>query len=343
MTQQLGRAGSLVPSVGIVVPTHFRPQLLARLLESFHVLRYPPQRLDLVVVGGADDPSRSVLQSFAAHSRFSASYEIVPEELLCSVSAKRNMGARRVSGEVVAFIDDDCVAHPDWLSAAVLFFSGPTVGGVEGLINVPRPNRPTRSYHGSLQLRLPGGYRTGNILYRRSAFEACGGFDESLAYLEDTDLGYSVIERGYEIPFAVDAVVDHPVQRARPLTRLRLARTARDLPYLFAKHARSKTRLRQRLRIFERAHYPYLVLYAVAVPLIVLRLAVGATVLGAGLCLLVPLHLAHDFWGLRFGLKEISIMGFAQPIVPIARLLWWLVGRLEISLGLRKEHKRASR
>jgi GT2 family glycosyltransferase len=29
-----------------------------------------------------------------------------------------------------------------------------------------------------------------NMFYRRSVFEECGGFDESLPYLEDTDLGY---------------------------------------------------------------------------------------------------------------------------------------------------------
>jgi GT2 family glycosyltransferase len=335
--------GQVELKVSIVVPTHFRPGMMSRLLEAVKEVEYPRNKLELIVVGAEDDSSRQVVEGFARTASFSVRYQVVAEHALRSVAFKRNDGASTASGDVLAFLDDDCVPHPQWIAAAVSLFGNPAVGGVEGCILVPHPNRPTRTYRGSLQLQVPGGYRTGNIFYRRSVFQECGGFDESLPYLEDTDLGFTVIERGYDIPFASAAAVDHPVQPARPLTGLRLARTARDLPYLFAKHAQSKSRLRENLRLFNRAHFPYLALYGLSVVLALGNPLVGAEMLGGGLCVLVPLHLAHDYWGLDFEASELGLTAIAYPLVPPLRLLWWVLGRCEASLGLRRNRKRASR
>ena len=52
-----------------------------------------------------------------------------------------------------------------------------------------------------------------NILYRREALEATGGFDENIGwYGEDTALGWAVLEAGWERGFAKDALVIHDLQ-----------------------------------------------------------------------------------------------------------------------------------
>ncbi len=318
--------------------------MLSRLLESFRHLTYPRKRLELIVVGGADDPGREVVEAFRTSIDFPVTYCVVPEDTVRSASFKRNMGAHSARGEILAFTDDDCVVHVDWIAAAVPLFQDAHVGGVEGLVEIPKPDRLTLTYKGSQRLSLPGGYQTCNMFYGKAVFEDCGGFDQSFPYyLEDTDLAYTVLEGGYLIPFAAAAVVSHPVQSGRPLKLLIVARTVERMPYLFVKHARSKARLRTRIRPFNRSHYLYLALYAVTAVVAFVDPVAGAVVLGFGLCTLLSVHLAHDLWGMHFTASEFALMALCQPVVPVLRLFYWLKGLLAIKLAPRTQRGPAGR
>jgi glycosyltransferase involved in cell wall biosynthesis len=50
------------------------------------------------------------------------------------LSYARNAGAKKAKSEIVAFIDDDAIAHRDWLGAVFKNFSEPSVVGVGGLV-----------------------------------------------------------------------------------------------------------------------------------------------------------------------------------------------------------------
>lgn len=321
-----------------MVPTHRRPATLSALLESLRRLTYPATRLELIVVGGANDPGREAVKTFGASSDFPVVYCAIPDYQASSASFKRNEGARLARGNILAFTDDDCLVHPDWLTSAEPLFNGADVGAVEGGVEIPKPPKPTVTYRGSLRLARPGGYQTCNMFYRTSVFLACGGFDLSFPYyLEDTDLAYTVMERGYTIPFAAAATVSHPVQAGRPLKLLTIAGSVEQMPYLFRKHARSEARLRESIRPLNRSHYCYLSLYGAAALLTLANPRAAATALGLGLCIIVPLHLAHDLWGLHFTPIELALMAVCQPIVPILRLFYWLKGFTKQGLGLRRQ------
>ena len=329
-------ADALTPNVTIVVPTHQRPSMLSRLLESCCGLTYPRDRLEVIVVGGARDPGREVVQAFAKRADFPVSYRIVRDDMFGSASFKRNEGARAAHGTVLAFTDDDCMVRSEWLTAAVHLFQAPEVGGVEGAVDIPRPYRPTLTYRGSQRLSLAGGYQTCNMLYRKAVFEECGGFDQRLPYyLEDTDLAYTLMERGYVIPFAPMATVAHPVEPARPLKTLTLATTVERMPYLFFKHGAMRARLRKSVKVFNRSHYLYLALYLGGFSAGLVEPILGAEVLGLGLCALLVVHLVHDFRGLHFTFSELAVTALCYPIVPVLRLFYWLKGLLKLRLGVR--------
>lgn len=326
--------GSFSPTVGIVVPTYNRPLTLHRLLTSLKGQTYRSDRIAVVVVGGADDRGREIVREFASSVNFPVMYHIIDEHQQRSVSLKRNVGAQTVVGEILAFIDDDCEADPNWISAAIPSFEDPEVGGVEGRIQIPPSHPPTPTYRASLRLSVQQGYRTGNIFYRRIAFDQCRGFDESLPYYEDTDLGCSVIGRGYTIPFIREAVVIHAVQAGRPLWHLTMARTMDQLPYLSAKHPTVRPLLRRSIHLFNRSHYVYLVVYAVAL-ILAFKDPLEAIVLSiTSFSVLVGLQLTRQWWGLQFTIRELIITALILPLVPLVRLVYWIKGSVEMNLGL---------
>jgi GT2 family glycosyltransferase len=318
-------------SVSVIVPTHRRPELLATLLQSLAALDYPAAELEVIVVGTAGDPGRRVVEGFGARAACPATYLVVSESQARSPAFKRNAGVAAARGTVVAFTDDDCVVHARWLAASVPWFADARVGAVEGAVEIPRPPAPTSTYRGSLRLSRPGGYQTCNMLYRRSVFLDVGGFDLRFPYyLEDTDLGYSVRERGYRIEFAADAVVMHPVQPGRPLKLLTMARTVRQMPYLFAKHRVSERELRSFIKPFSRLHYAYLTLYAASVVALVSNLALGLSLLVAGVSGLLLIQLAREFAGMAYTWTEIGVTAICQPVVPVLRLYHWTTGQFAL-------------
>src|SRR3954464_3347367 len=100
------------------------------------------------------------------------------------------------------------------------------------------------------------------MFYRRSLFLEIGGFDTAFPfYLEDTDLAWSVLDRGFAIPHAESAVVAHPVPPAEPMRLLANAQRAILMPYLYKKHPERFRALG--MRTIARSHLPYLAGYAI--------------------------------------------------------------------------------
>jgi len=124
-------------SVSVVVCTHTerRYMLVLECLQSVAANTVRPHEL-LVVV----DSNPALLQRLRGDPRVDA-------RILAStgrgVSAARNTGVAAATGEFVAFIDDDAVAEPDWLSELCRPFEDPAIVGTGGRI-VPRWERPNR-------------------------------------------------------------------------------------------------------------------------------------------------------------------------------------------------------
>ncbi len=158
-------------------------------------------------------------------------------------------------------IDDDCVASPDWINGAAEFFEDPKAGGIEGKKEIPTPPAPTVTYKGLLMFTRPGGYQTCNMFYRRDVFNQIGGFDPQFPfYLEDSDIAWSVLDRGFAIPFSARAVVYHPVTDAQPWRMLADARRASLMPYLSKKHPQRYAE--NGTKVLRVPHWLYLLLYA---------------------------------------------------------------------------------
>lgn len=101
------------PDISIVLSTVSGPDILFRCLESLLNQTYPLERIELIVVDGTDDRYIAKSLNESECSRF-FSLKYIPL-LHKGPACIRNAGIKNASSEILAFIDDDCVADSDWI------------------------------------------------------------------------------------------------------------------------------------------------------------------------------------------------------------------------------------
>jgi len=200
---------------------------------------YPSDRIELIVVDNASsDDTEAVIQAWAAVLPFRVRFYRKENQ---GPAVSRNFGAARAVGEVLAFTDSDCVPRPTWIRSSI----GAIAEGA-GLVCGPILPRARAGGPGLLASQLSpstrddGLYPTANLVLRRQAFNAIGGFNTrfglypwgDLVAGEDVDLAWRLRRFGERPRFVVDAAVDH---LATPLTRSQLLLRpirVQILPYL---------------------------------------------------------------------------------------------------------------
>jgi hypothetical protein len=103
------------PRISVVLATRDRPALLPRAVESVLAQRYRDWELIVVDDGDTD----AVARTLAGREDDRILVAAGPRR---GLGAARNAGLDRASGEVVCYLDDDNVLHPEWLHAVALLF-----------------------------------------------------------------------------------------------------------------------------------------------------------------------------------------------------------------------------
>lgn len=131
----------------------------------------------------------------------------------------RNVGAASAKLDWILFLDSDCRAEPGLLDAFFSAHIGDQVGALAGEI-VPRPESrrlasryaAARSFLGQ-RAHLAHPYMpraaAANLLVRRSAFTALGGFFEGLRAAEDTDFSWRLQDGGWKLELRPEARAVH--------------------------------------------------------------------------------------------------------------------------------------
>lgn len=210
-----------LPVVSVVIPVKDREEELGRCLDSLARLRYPGEKLQVIVVDdGSSDRSAAVAREAGALVVPSGGKGRGP-------AAARNRGAAAAWGEILAFIDSDCTASEGWLEELIPAFSDPATVAVGGLVDGMHDAGPLDRYEAVMSsLTLGGRERAGssgddtfylpscNLLVRRSQFLAADGFADGMHVGEDVDLTWRLRDRGLTIRYLPTGRVWHE-HRAR--------------------------------------------------------------------------------------------------------------------------------
>lgn len=235
--------------VSIVICTYNRAATLPRTLQALDYLRYP-LRETLVVVGPCTDHTLDVLQPWADRVRILR----CPE---ANLSMARNIGIAHAAGDLVAFTDDDGLPEANWLDTLVAAFAAdPRLGGAGGFVRDHtglayqtrhiRCNRwgEAQFYDDPPAAESPEWFISligVNSVFRRTALQEVGGFDEEYAYfLDETDLCLRLQQRGWAIRIVDDAEVHHAYApshlRSQQRVPTTLYLTARSKIYYALRH-----------------------------------------------------------------------------------------------------------
>lgn len=156
-----------------------------------------------------------------------------------NAAARRNRAAAFAAGEILAFLDDDARAAPDWLARGLEaagpleIFGGPDLlppgssfaERISDMLLATPVAGSAVSAHGRNPrpgpVAHPWDLTLCNLFVRRAAFDALSGFDESLGYIgEDTDFLRRAMVRGICPEMLPEVKVWHR-RRAFPVAFLR--------------------------------------------------------------------------------------------------------------------------
>ena len=206
------RQHATFPRISIVIPHLNQPDMLARCLESLKAGQRAADEITVVDNGSTILPEAIC----AAYPDVRLLQEPTP-----GPGPARNHGVAASTGDILAFIDADCIAAPDWLAAAEAAMADPaaTILGGDVRIAYANPNRLTMleayesiyAYRMDRYIAREGFTGTGNLVVRRAVLADVGAF-AGIDVAEDRDWGHRATAKGYRIRYVAGMRVYHPAR-----------------------------------------------------------------------------------------------------------------------------------
>lgn len=235
------------PFVSIVVGIRNEEKFIEECIESLLNLDYPRDSYEIIIVDGmSTDKTRDIVRRY-------------PVKLLLNerknVAAARNLGVKNAKGELVAFTDGDCKVDPQWLKTLVhemqeapddvvcvggpnlIFDTDPVFGRVVGYAqesflgsggSAQSKNSTKKHYVSSLP--------NCNAMYKKSAIQEVGGFDERFVVGQDGDLNYRINKKGYRFLYIPEARVLHHRRGTLKSFSIRMFKYGMWMAEIFKKH-----------------------------------------------------------------------------------------------------------
>jgi GT2 family glycosyltransferase len=198
------------PKISVVVCAYNAESTMRECLESLTKLAYPSYEA-VIVDDGSSDRTGAIADEYPQ-------FKVIHQPNR-GLSVARNVGMSAASGDIIAYLDSDAVADPDWLTyLAWKFKSSPHVG--IGGPNLPPPEdnwlakcvaaAPGSPTHILLDDETAEHIPGCNMAFRKEALVEVGGFDPVYtAAGDDVDICWRLQDRGYTLGFSPAAVVWH--------------------------------------------------------------------------------------------------------------------------------------
>jgi glycosyltransferase involved in cell wall biosynthesis len=193
-------------SISIIIPALNEENYINRCLKAIMKLNKGNMDLEIIVVdNGSTDKTIEISKSYGAKV-------LIKRE--GTIASLRNYGAKNSKGDLIAFLDADCIVPEDWLEKALNYFGNNSKVILGFRLVVPADaNWIARCWDLLFSKRdvtsevkwLP----TGNMIMKRDAFLSVDGFNETLETNEDCDFCFRINDKGNKIVSSSKTSVTH--------------------------------------------------------------------------------------------------------------------------------------
>lgn len=202
--------------ISVIIPHLDQPEALRRCLASLSSQKSVSTPVEIIVVdNGSTVLPEEICSAF-------------PKVMLLSQTTPgpgpaRNLGTLRAQGDLLAFIDADCIAGEGWLRQIERTFAenpGIAIMGGDVRIAYDDPLRLTllEAYESVFAYRMKeyiakqGFTGTGNLAVRAKVFAEVGPFG-GIEIAEDRDWGQRALRLGHRTHYCAEMVIYHPARR----------------------------------------------------------------------------------------------------------------------------------
>jgi glycosyltransferase involved in cell wall biosynthesis len=214
-------AAEPIALISAVIPVHNRFEFLNETLVSvFSQARVPDEVLIV------DDCSAFPVEAFLARNPAPGPVTVLRTDRSRNPGGARNWGWRRAQGDIIAFNDSDDLWEPDKTRLQAEYLEAHSeVDGVYGPMMAFFPDGRTQPWaHDRPPLvdaataLIDANMTSPTLMIRRNALEKIGGFDETLAILEDQAFAIEVGLAGLRVVFLDSPVVARVRRNDRNMT-----------------------------------------------------------------------------------------------------------------------------
>ncbi len=205
----------------LISPTFKRPDEVSEFIASIAKLSYPREAFEVILGDGTPgDALRPIIKRVA--DDVDLPVKVVYKEFL-PVSDARNLAAAAAEGDVLIFLDSDCLLPKDYLNKVDLgltrdgwdAFGGPDAApsdfshlqkAINYSMTSPLTTGGIRGGKQSTSTYYPRGFNMG---MKAKVFKAVKGYDTAFKCGEDVELSIRINEAGYKVGLIPEAVVWH--------------------------------------------------------------------------------------------------------------------------------------
>ncbi|MHB1295915.1 MAG: glycosyltransferase [Anaerolineae bacterium] len=196
--------------VSVIATVYNEAACIEHLLDSLARQTVAPDEIVIVDGGSTDDT--------AARIERGAKELGLPLVLLtrpgCNISQGRNLAIEAAQGEIIAATDAGVRLAEGWLETLLAPFQNPDPPDVVGGFFVPEPTTPFELALAAVTLPrvqdiAPESFNPSSrsVAFRRTAWQAVGGYPEWLDYCEDLLFDFALRDAGFRFAFAPRALV----------------------------------------------------------------------------------------------------------------------------------------
>ena len=183
-------------TISFIIPAYHEEKYIGKCLES--IIKQGPADAEIIVVdNNSTDLTAELVKQFPG--------VILLKEEKKGTNSARQRGLSTATGELVAFIDADCLLPADWLRQVQTEFTKTEIAGLSGVYKFYDLNSLGKklviaiwNYFAWLTSLLVGyAIYGGNFIAKKKLLQQAGGFDTSITfYGDDTAMGKKLRQFG---------------------------------------------------------------------------------------------------------------------------------------------------